>query len=129
MGLSLSGGLDARTLLGVLPAGANLKTVSLGIEGSLDHKSAWELSKKFFDGTVANSEINLTARKLEGNNMELRFNAVRGLYYKVLSSTDVAGPYENGGAAGQVAWEASIATTNPIGSAPKFFRVSGSLTP
>ena len=44
LGLSLSGGLDARTLLGVMPAGVDLKTVSLGIEGSLDHKSASALA-------------------------------------------------------------------------------------
>jgi asparagine synthase (glutamine-hydrolysing) len=44
LGLSLSGGLDARTILGVMPADRDLKTVSLGIEGSLDHKSAAELA-------------------------------------------------------------------------------------
>lgn len=92
-------------------------------------QSAWNLARKFFDGSIANSEINLTARKLDGNNMELRFNAVRGLYYKVLTSATVDGTYGNGGAAGQVALEASIASTNSVEAAPKFFRVSGSLTP
>ena len=40
LGLSLSGGLDARTILGVMPRGVQLQTVSLGIDGSLDHRSA-----------------------------------------------------------------------------------------
>jgi asparagine synthase (glutamine-hydrolysing) len=44
LGLSLSGGLDARAILGVMPAGVNLQTVSLGIDGSLDHRSAAELA-------------------------------------------------------------------------------------
>ena len=44
LGLSLSGGLDARTILGVMPRGIDLKTVSLGIEGSLDHQSASALA-------------------------------------------------------------------------------------
>ncbi|HET9369775.1 MAG TPA: asparagine synthase-related protein [Vicinamibacterales bacterium] len=44
LGLSLSGGLDARTILGVMPDGLDLKTVSLGIDGSLDHKSAAEMA-------------------------------------------------------------------------------------
>jgi asparagine synthase (glutamine-hydrolysing) len=44
LGLSLSGGLDARTILGVMPRGVDLKTVSLGIDGSLDHRSASELA-------------------------------------------------------------------------------------
>ena len=44
LGLSLSGGLDARTILGVMPDGADLQTVSLGMEGSLDHRSAGRLA-------------------------------------------------------------------------------------
>jgi asparagine synthase (glutamine-hydrolysing) len=44
LGLSLSGGLDARTILGVMPANRDLNTVSLGIEGSLDHRSAAKLA-------------------------------------------------------------------------------------
>lgn len=92
-------------------------------------KSAWALVQKFFNGSVLNSEINLATRKLDGNNMELRFNAVRGLYYKVLSADQVDGPYQNGGAAGQVALEASIASTNAMSNGKKFYRVSASLAP
>jgi asparagine synthase (glutamine-hydrolysing) len=44
LGLSLSGGLDARTILGLMPPGLDLKTVSLGIEGSLDHRSSTKLA-------------------------------------------------------------------------------------
>jgi hypothetical protein len=97
--------------------------------GSQVGKGAWELAQKFFDGSVINSEIHLTTRKLNDNNLELRFNAVRGLYYKVHTSTNAAGPYSNGGGAGQVALEASIASTNSLSDAQKFFRVSASLTP
>ncbi len=45
LGLSLSGGLDARTLLGLLPTGVPLTSVSIGIEGSIDHRGATELSR------------------------------------------------------------------------------------
>jgi hypothetical protein len=99
------------------------------IVGSQVGTNVWGLAQKFFDGSVINSEVTLTARKFDGNNMELRFNAVRGLYYKVLSSSDVNGPFDNGGAAGQVALEASIASMNSLSDAPKFFRVSASLNP
>ena len=44
LGLSLSGGLDARTILALMPRGVDLRTVSLGIEGSLDHRSATALA-------------------------------------------------------------------------------------
>lgn len=97
--------------------------------GAQAGQSAWALAKKLFDGTVGNSEINLATRKLDGNNMELRFNAVRGLYYKVQTAENVEGPYTDGGGAGQLALEASIASTNSLSGPRKFFRVTSSLAP
>jgi asparagine synthase (glutamine-hydrolysing) len=44
LGLSLSGGLDARTILAVAPAGRSLRCVSLGIPGSLDHRASSKLA-------------------------------------------------------------------------------------
>lgn len=44
LGLSLSGGMDARTILGLMPPALNLRSVSIGIEGSIDHKSARQLA-------------------------------------------------------------------------------------
>jgi hypothetical protein len=92
-------------------------------------QSAWALASKFFDGSVANSSINLTGRKLDSNNIEVRYNAVRGLYYKVHTATDVAGPYTDGGASGTLAYEASVTITNDVSGSNRFFRVSGSLAP
>ena len=45
LGLSLSGGLDARTLLGLAPIGLNVTSVSIGIDGSIDHLGASELAR------------------------------------------------------------------------------------
>jgi asparagine synthase (glutamine-hydrolysing) len=44
LGLSLSGGLDARTILGLLPADARVTCVSLGTQGSIDHRAAAQLA-------------------------------------------------------------------------------------
>ena len=44
LGLSLSGGLDARTILGLAPEGTQLTCVSLGIPGSIDHRAASQLA-------------------------------------------------------------------------------------
>lgn len=45
LGLSLSGGLDARTILGVLGKdSSNVSSICLGIEGSLDHRSSRQLA-------------------------------------------------------------------------------------
>lgn len=45
LGLSLSGGLDARTILGVIGPGKSLTTLSLGMAGSMDHRSAAEMAR------------------------------------------------------------------------------------
>lgn len=44
LGLSLSGGLDARTILGVIGRDAAVTTLSLGMTGSMDHRSAAAMS-------------------------------------------------------------------------------------
>jgi len=45
LGLSLSGGLDARTILGVAPRDARLTCLSLGVPGGIDHRSAERLAQ------------------------------------------------------------------------------------
>ena len=45
LGLSLSGGLDARTILGVMDPDRPVTTVTLGMEGSIDLRSAEEMAR------------------------------------------------------------------------------------
>jgi asparagine synthase (glutamine-hydrolysing) len=44
LGLSLSGGLDSRTILAAVDPSTPLTTVSVGVSGSMDHRSAAELA-------------------------------------------------------------------------------------
>jgi len=97
--------------------------------GSQVGTNTWALAQKYFDGSITNSAINLAARNLDGSNMEVRYNAVRGLYYKLLTATNAAGPYSDGGNPGQLAFEASIGSTNSMTGAHEFFRVSSSTAP
>ena len=90
---------------------------------------AWNLARTFFDGSVIHSEVRLTTRSIDAHNVELRFNAVPGLYYKVHSAPNVEGPYDAGATPGQLALEASVASTNALGAGRQFFRVSASLAP
>jgi hypothetical protein len=97
--------------------------------GSQVGTNAWALARKFFDGSVINSPVTVTARQLDANNLEVRYNAVRGLYYKILTSAEAAGPYSDGGNPGKMAFEASVASMNSLTGPQKFFRVSASLAP
>jgi asparagine synthase (glutamine-hydrolysing) len=45
LGISLSGGLDARTILAVVDPGRPLTSVTMGVQGSIDHDSAERLAR------------------------------------------------------------------------------------
>lgn len=90
-------------------------------------KSAWALARKFFDGSVAKTGIALSSRPLADRNIEVRFNAVRGLYYKVQSGSKLDGPYTDAGSV--KALEAAMAITNAPSDPQRFYRVSSSLQP
>ena len=90
-------------------------------------KTAWALARSFFDGSVAKMGIQLSIRSLPDNQMEVRFNAVRGLFYKVQTSGQPGGPYTE--AASMKALEASSAITNAVSEGQRFYRVSSSLLP
>src|SRR5439155_1333835 len=46
LGLSLSGGMDARTILATVAPDRPLQTVCMGVEGSMDHDSAAEMARR-----------------------------------------------------------------------------------
>jgi asparagine synthase (glutamine-hydrolysing) len=45
LGLSLSGGLDSRTILAAAPTDRPITTVSMGVAGSMDHRGAEQMAK------------------------------------------------------------------------------------
>ncbi|MFO1513950.1 MAG: vanadium-dependent haloperoxidase [Verrucomicrobiota bacterium] len=97
--------------------------------GSQCGQAAWALAQKYFDGSVTNVPVTLAIRALSGNQHELRFNTVRGLYYKLQSTTDLSQPFadEPGGFA--LAFDTfGIQTNTPVGPV-KFYRVTKTLAP
>lgn len=90
---------------------------------------AWNLSKKFFDGNVLNSEIAVGTRKVGEGQVEVKFNTVRSLYYKLQTAAEVGGPYADASTNSMMALESFAASTNAIEGSQKFFRVKASLNP
>ena len=97
--------------------------------GSQCGQGVWTLAQKYFDGSWTNTPVAMAFRKLSGGSDEIRFNTLRGFYYKVQSTTNlnVAFATEPGGAV--LALEGSLVTTN-TGTAPqKFYRAAAALAP
>lgn len=97
--------------------------------GSQVGLTAWNLVQRYYDGSVLNSEVRLAARSLGREPVEVRFNTVRGLYYKLLTAERAEGPYSDGGKPGQLAWETWVSVTNTVGAGSQFFRVLASPVP
>src|SRR6185436_18289444 len=55
----------------------------------------WALAKKYFDGSVTNTPVAVAIRSLGTNGCELRFNTVRGFYYKLQSTPDPSQPFSD----------------------------------
>lgn len=111
---------------GIHPPADDLAGRRVGAEAG---RSAWALAQQFFDGSVLNSAVSLATRRLEGGDLEMRLNAVRGLYYRIQTSSQVEGPFIDAGGPGQVAYETVVASTNSPAGTQQFFRVAVSLDP
>ncbi len=92
-------------------------------------KRAWNLARSYFDGSVLRPTIQVATRRVDGG-VELRFDAVRGLYYRLQTSAAVEGPYGDVPGAARLAMESWLAETNALGGGPRqFYRVSASPIP
>jgi hypothetical protein len=92
-------------------------------------KQVWELAKKYFDGSVVDSPVTLALRRIEANQIEVRHNTLRALYYKLQSTTNLAVPFSDEPGGLMRAVDSSLATTNAAGGTHKFYRATISASP
>jgi hypothetical protein len=91
-------------------------------------KAVWALAKKYFDGSVTDTPVAI--RRLGTGQCEVRYNTVRGLYYKLQSTADLNQPFTDDPPAVSQPFDAlSIARTNTFGERKKFYRAVGTLAP
>ena len=97
--------------------------------GSQCGQGVWALAQKYFDGSVTNTPITLTMRRLEPGNCEVRYDTLRGFYYQLQSTPDVTQSFSGDPAEFTRAVDSSIAITNPFAGSAKLFRAVRSLEP
>ncbi|MBK1835295.1 vanadium-dependent haloperoxidase [Roseibacillus ishigakijimensis] len=59
------------------------------IMGSRCGLAAWELAKKYYNGTIATEEVPIQVVAREDGSMEISWNQHRGLFYTLYESTDL----------------------------------------
>jgi len=93
------------------------------IVGAQTGKAVWDVARKYFDGSITNTRISLTLRKLDAGKSEVRFNTLRGMYYELQTTTNLSQPFTTflGGSVVR-ALESSLAVTNNTDQPATFFR-------
>jgi hypothetical protein len=87
--------------------------------GAVCGRRVWALSQKYFDGTIANSPLTLSAKHLLKGEMEISATTVRGFEYSLMAASDLIG-FETLSANTQVA-EDWTTTWNLRNSEPTLF--------
>ena len=92
-------------------------------------QGAWALAQQYFDGSVARAPITLAIRPVNSSEHEVRFNTVRGFYYKLQSATNLAEPFVDEPGGLEQAFESSVVRLDAANSSGKFYRVISSPVP
>ncbi len=92
-------------------------------------QGVWALAKTYWDGSVTNTPVTLALRELNPGTNEIRFNTLRGFYYKLQSTTDLNVPFTDEPGGATLAHDSSQATTNSPSGSGKFYRAVSTLGP
>ena len=83
----------------------------------------------YWDGSVTNAPVSIAMKNLSSAQCEVRFDTLRGFYYKLQSTTDLNLPMSDEPGGATLAVNSSIASTNTIAGKQKFFRAVASPSP
>lgn len=97
--------------------------------GSQCGTGVWALAQTYFDGSVTNHPVSLTARRISGNRSVVTFNTKRGFYYKVQSTPNLHEPFTDEPGGARLAFEGFMSHTNNSTVPERFYRVVSSATP
>ena len=92
-------------------------------------KGVWALAKKYFDGSVNQTPVTLAIRATNPAEREVRFETLRGFYYKLQSTPDLTQPFTDDPAGFVRALDASRVQMDTVNGPSKFYRVVRTLAP
>ncbi len=92
-------------------------------------KGVWALAKQYFDGSVVRAPVTLALTQLGTGTSQIRFNVLRGLYYKIQSTTDLGLPFTDEPGSATRAFDTLLSTTNTASGPQRFYRAACLLGP
>ena len=97
--------------------------------GSQCGKGVWALVQKYWDGSLTQVPPTIAMYPAGPGTNQLWCSTLRGLYYKLQTTTNLSGPFANLAGQGMLALEGWMVSTNTVADPQRFYRVVGSLTP
>jgi hypothetical protein len=96
--------------------------------GSMVGKDVWNLVTRYWNGSVTNTPTTIT--RLNSNQYEVRYDALRGFYYDLRSSTDATQTFTNDPPGASQPFDAlTVRRTNTFSEPAKFYRAVSRNTP
>jgi membrane-associated phospholipid phosphatase len=92
-------------------------------------QGAWALAQKYFDGSVTNTPVVLALRDVTATQCEVRYNTLRGFFYKLQCTLDLNQPFTDVPAGFARAFDSSMAHLDTLTNPSKFYRVVIAPTP
>jgi len=92
-------------------------------------QAAWNLARQYFDGAVTNTPVALAMHSVNSSQCELRYNTLRGFFYKVQSASDLQQPFMDDPAGFAQAIDSSTVRIDTAAGPGKFYRVIGAFAP
>ncbi|RCL33462.1 MAG: hypothetical protein DBX00_11785, partial [Verrucomicrobia bacterium] len=84
--------------------------------------AAWELGIKYFDGSILDERPSLTVTRLAGDELRLDWTQRRGLFYKVLRTSDLEN-FVDETFFERATEERGTHTISPLGQPREFYRI------
>lgn len=86
-------------------------------------RGVWALVQKYFDGSVVREPVRLSISRLPGGNHELRWEVLRGVFYKLQSATELGGVFGDDPGGAFQATDARVTRQEGGMGSRRFYRV------
>ena len=90
---------------------------------------AWDLARRYFDGSVAGMPAQVEMRSLGDGRHEVRVRTLRGMYHALRSAADPGGPFVDTVPVPVRAVDSSAVVVRETASPATFYRAVRTLTP
>ena len=89
----------------------------------------WALARQYFDGSVTHNPFALTIQELNPGQCELRFDTLRGFYYKLQTTTNLLQSFTDDPNGYTQAVDSSMIRADALSSPKKFYRIARTPAP